>query len=153
MGIYIPSLAIPVFASTSSSLGFEGDFTRIIREEFISHAKVPLVQEDEAAVVLCGEVHDIKTEPLSYSLVQNTVRGESTNYEVTNTRWLRVTLNARLLDRGSGKIIWEDKAMEEKAVFSVGTDPLANRCSQRKAVQEIANILAKKIYLKTMERF
>jgi hypothetical protein len=43
--------------------------------------------------------------------------------------------------------------MEEKAVFSVGTDPLVNRYNQRKAVREIAQILAKRIYSKTMERF
>lgn len=153
MGIHIPSLAIPLMASASSSLGFEGDFTRVIREEFISHAKVPLVSEDEAAVVLIGEVREIKTEPLSYSLVQNTVQGESVTYEVTDTRWLKIILDARLVDRNTGKVIWKDKAMEEKAIFSVGTDPLTNRYSQRKAAKEIARSLAKKIYLKTMERF
>jgi hypothetical protein len=140
--------------STSSSLGFEGDLTRIIREEFINHSKVPIVSSDKAATVLIGRVYEIKTEPLSYSLNQHTVQGQTATYEVTNTRWLKIRLDARLIDRTTGKIIWEDRAMEEKATFSVTEDdPLANRYNQRMAAQAIARRLAVRIYSKTMERF
>jgi hypothetical protein len=139
--------------STSSSLGFEGDFTRIIREEFVSHADVPLVSRNEATTVLIGKIYAIKTEPYSYSLEKSNVQGQNTTYALTNRRWLRIKLDARLVDRTTGKVIWEDRNMEEKQTFSVGTDPLANRYNQRQAVQEIAQILAKRIYFKTMERF
>ena len=54
VGLQIESLAIPLMESTSSSLGFEGDFTRFIREEFASHAKFPLVSREEASTVLIG---------------------------------------------------------------------------------------------------
>jgi hypothetical protein len=153
IGIRISSLAIPLVTSTSSSLGFEGDLTRIIREEFISHSKIPLVPEREAAAVLVGSVYEIKTEPLSFSLDQKTVDGQVTTHEVTDTRWLKIKLDARLLDKITGQAIWENRSMEEKAVFSVTTDPLANRYNKRKALQEIAESLAKRIYAKTMERF
>ena len=153
VGIRISSLAIPLITSPSSSLGFEGDLTRLIREEFISHSKVPLVPKGEAAAVLVGRVSRIETEPLSYDLVQQTVDGQITTYEVTDTRWLKIRLDARLVDRITGKVIWEDRAMEEKAIFLVTTDPLANRYNERKALQEISQRLAKRIYSKTMERF
>jgi hypothetical protein len=153
IGIQIESLAIPLMESTSSSLGFEGDFTRVIREEFVSHSKVPLVSRDEAAAVLIGKVYEIKTDPYSYNLTQTTIQGEEKNYETTNARWLRIKLDVKLMDRSTGKVIWHDRGMEEKETFAVGTDPLANRYNERNAVRQIARRLAERIYLKTMERF
>ena len=149
----IQSLAIPLIKSTSSSLGFEGDFTTIIREEFASHSKVPLVAREEASAVLIGRVSQIKTDPVSYDIFRTTVQGEETRYEVTNKRWLEIELNAKLIDRASGKPIWQDKKMTERATFVVSTDPLTNRFNQRRAAREMARRFAKRIYLKTMERF
>ncbi len=157
IGMEISSLAIPLMESSSSSLGFEGDFTKIIRDEFISHSKVPLVPRDEAAMVLIGKVHDIKTSPVSYKVIQKTVQGNpvdhTVDHEVTRTRRLKIRLDARLVDRTTGKVIWRDKSMEEKATFSVATDPLTNRYNQKKAMQKIAQRFAERLYLKTMERF
>jgi outer membrane lipopolysaccharide assembly protein LptE/RlpB len=153
VGIEISSLAIPMIESTSSRLGFEGEFTKVIREEFISRANIPLVSEDKAAMVLIAKVYDIKTDPLSYAITQNSVRGETVNYEETNARWLRIQMEARLVERATGKVIWEDKDLAEKASFSVGTDPLTNRYNERKAVSQIAKNLARRLYLQTMERF
>jgi outer membrane lipopolysaccharide assembly protein LptE/RlpB len=153
VGLQIESLAIPLMESTSSSLGFEGDFTRIIREEFASHAKFPLVSREKASTVLIGKVYDIKTDPYTYNLTETTVRGEKTYYSTTNARWLKIRLDVKLLDRNTGKVIWHDKKMEEKTTFAVGTDPLTNRYNEKRAVREIARTLAERIYLKTMERF
>jgi len=152
-GISIPSLAIPMMSSPSSSLGFEGDFTKMIRKEFVSHSQVPLVSEDKAAMVLIGRVYDIKTDPLSYRVTQNAFQGGLVNFEVTNSRWLKIRLSAKLLDRTTGKVIWDDGIMEEKASFAVESDPVRTRYNQRKAVEKIAQLLAERIYLKTMERF
>ncbi|MCD4761038.1 hypothetical protein K8R42_04025 [bacterium] len=139
-------------ASTSSSLGFEGVFTKAVRDEFVSHSKVPLVSREKATAVLIGEVSEIRVEPLTYSLIQSTVNGKVTNYEVTNTRRLRIKLSASMVDRASGKVIWA-KGLEEKGTFTVGTNPLANRYNKRTAVREIAKSLARRLYLKTMDRF
>ena len=145
-GIRISSLAIPLMASPSSSLGFEGDFTMMIRKEFVSHSQVPLVSKDQAAFVLIGKVSDIKTEPLSYKITSST-------FEVTSSRWLKIKLAAKLLDQTNGKVIWNDEQMEEKASFAVDSDPLKTAYNQRIAVKAIARLLAEKLYLKTMERF
>jgi hypothetical protein len=59
----------------------------------------------------------------------------------------------QLVERASGKVVWHDAAMEEKASFSVETDPLATRYHKQQALEKIARRLAKRIYLKTMERF
>ncbi len=153
IGLQIESLAIPLMESTSSSLGFEGDFTRIIREEFASHAKFPLVSREKASTVLIGKVTDIETDPYTYNLTQTMVAGEKANYSTTGARWLRIKLSVKLVDRNTGKVIWYDEKMEEKTTFAVGTDPLINRYNEKRAVQEIARTLAERIYMKTMERF
>lgn len=145
-GIRIPSLAIPLMASPSSSLGFEGDFTMMIRKEFVSQAQIPLVPKEEAAFVLIGNVRDIRTEPLSYKVTDGT-------FEVTSSRWLKIRLAAKLLDRTTGAVVWDDEAMEEKASFTVDADPLVTRYNQRRAARRIAQLLAERMYLRTMERF
>ena len=153
VGISIESLAIPLFSSTSSEIGFEADFTRLIRDEFISHARVPLVPEGSAEKVILGRIYDIRTDPVGYRAITETVGGLTGTYEVTKSRRLRLALDARLVDRREGKVIWRDRNMTESITFAVDPDPMVTRYNQRVAVETIARRMAKKIFQKTMERF
>jgi len=146
MRISISSMAIPLIESPSSDIGFEGDFTKVIRRQFVSHSQIPLVSRETAAAILIGKVTSIKTEPLSYRVTDNT-------FDVTSSRWLKIRLEAKLVEAKTGKIIWNDSNMEEKAPFSVDSDPLKTRYNQRRATKKIAQLLAERIYLRTMERF
>ena len=146
MRITISSMAIPLMESPSSNIGFEGDFTKMIRREFVSHSQMPLVSKEMAAAILIGKVTDIKTEPLSYRVTDNT-------FDITSSRWLKIKLEAKLVETKTGKTIWNDPNMEEKASFSVDSDPLKTTYNQRRATKKIAQLLAERIYLKTMERF
>jgi len=153
VGIEMGSLAIPLMESTSSDLGFENDFTRIIRDEFIRYTKVPLVSSDKADMVLIGKITEIKTDPLTYDTTKTNVQGENTYYSVTDSRRLRIRLDVKMQERDTGRIIWAEAGMEEKARYDVTEDPLTNRYNQRQALKEIAGRLVDRIYLKTMERF
>ena len=153
MGIEMESLAIPMIESTSSDLGFEADFTRVIREEFIRNSKVPLVPEEEAQTVLSGRIYDIRTEPVSYDLDQQSVNGAVTTYTETRTRMLRVRVDMRLEDKRTGNVIWRDENLEEKTSYVVDRDPLVTRFNRKKALETIAERLGKRIFLQTMERF
>jgi outer membrane lipopolysaccharide assembly protein LptE/RlpB len=153
VGISIESLAIPLFSSTSSEIGFEADFTRIIRNEFISHARVPLVPEERADKVIMGRIYDITTSPLTYDSTDFTVSGEVTTYDVTRSRDLIIKLDAQLVDRRDGKVIWRERTMTGSNSFAVDPDPMVTRYNQKLALERIARRLAKQIYLKTMERF
>ena len=152
-GIDIQNIAIPMITSTSSNLGFEGDFTNFIREEFVTHGKIPIVSRDKASAILIGRVKDIRTEVTSYHLTQTEVGDEEVNYEVTRTRRLRVRLNARLVDGKTGKVIWNDNDMRGSATFTVSDDPLATSYNKKKALREIARRFGERVYMKTMERF
>lgn len=153
LGTELESLAIPLIESSSSNIGFEADFTRIIREEFISQGKVPIVPREEAQTILSGRIYEIWTEPLSYRIQQQTVSGVETTFEVTKTRRLRLKLEMRLTERRTGEVIWQEQAMEERVIFAVSDDPLVTQFNQRIALEAVARELAKRIFLKTMERF
>jgi hypothetical protein len=145
VGITIQNLAIPLFTSTSSEMGFEALFTRVIREEFISHSKVPLVPEDRASMVLTGRIYDISADPIGYD--------STTGFTVTSTRRIRVKLDVQMVDKAKGKIIWHDRALEERTSYSVGVDPLAAQLEEQQALEILARRVAKKIYQRSVERF
>lgn len=153
IGIELKSMAIPMIESTSSNIGLEADFTRVIREEFIRNSKVPLVSTEEAQTILSGRITDIWTEALSYDLDQQTVNGVVTTYEETRRRMLRVKVDMQFTDRKTGKTIWRDKDIEEKASFVVDRDPLVTQFNEKQTLEIIADRLAKRIFLRTMERF
>ena len=153
MSIRLDSLAIPMIESTSSDIGFEASFTKIVRDKFITQGKVPLVSAEQAQAVLSGRVYEIRTVPLSYRVEQQTVGGVVTTYQETTRRRLIVKLDMRLTDMNTGKVIWHEKAMEEMAIFDVSLDPLITQFNQRVALEFIARELADRIFLKTMERF
>lgn len=153
VGIRIESMSIPMIETTSSLLGFESEFTQVIRQEFASNAKVPIVSREEAQTVLLGNLYDISIQPLSYGSQQFDVQGKTATYSVTNSRWLRVKMHAQLVDRSTGQVIWEQRGMEERVQYNVGSDPLENRFEERNAVQRVAKRLAERIYAQTMERF
>ncbi len=153
MGIQMDSIAIPMMRSTSSQEEFEAIFTKVIRQEFISHAHVPLVPQDMAQGVLNGSISHITTDPLAYDTKETNVGGIASVYRETNRRRLRLTLDIKLTDRKSGRVIWHEPAMWEQAYFVVTTDPLQTQYNQDQALREIARKLAFRIYLKTVERF
>jgi hypothetical protein len=50
-------------------------------------------------------------------------------------------------------VIWREAGMEDQASYPVSGDPLEMRYSEKQALEKIASRLAKRIYLRTMERF
>jgi len=153
LGISIESLAVSLVESTSSNLGFEAEFTSALRDEFINRGRVPLVPLDRAHMSLTGTIYEIRTDPLSFDTNEVEVGGTKTIYSTTNSRRLTVKLDMTLVDRKSGEVIWHDKAMEEKASFAVGTEPLVNRYNEKRALETISRNLAARIYSRTMDRF
>ena len=153
VGIQIESLAIPLFSSTSSEMGFEADFTTVIRQQFISNTRIPLAPEEKAHMVLIGKIQDVKTDAVAYRGQDVTVGGYTTTYNVTSSRRLEVRLDVQLLDKRSGKVIWRDSGMRSQSSYLVSSDPLETRYNERRALKSIASDLAKIIYVRTMERW
>jgi hypothetical protein len=153
LGVSFTSLAIPLFESTSADRGFEAEFTEIVRNEFISRSKIPLVSKDQAGAILYGRIYQINTQPLTYDSVRQTVNGNTVNYETVGSRKLIVRLSLTMKDSATGKIIWHEDSMEETADFKASDDPIQNRYNMDQAVRSIASLMAKRIYQNAMERF
>jgi hypothetical protein len=153
IGVSLDSIAIPLFSSTSSLIGFEGEFTRVVREEFMTNSRVRIESKDKAQAVLSGRIYSITTEPLTYTVTQQAIHNYLSTDEVTKSRTLKVRLDVKLTDTATGKIIWQDSTITGKASFLVSADPLTNRYNQLRASISIAQDLATKIYARTMERF
>jgi hypothetical protein len=153
VGIALQSLSIPLVESTSSNPGFEAEFTRVIRNEFIRRGRVSLVPLEKAQMSLVGKVYEIRTDPLSFDTREVEVNGTTATYSTTNSRRLTVKLDMKLVDQKSGKVIWHDNSMEEKSTFAVETEPLINRYNEKIALEAISRQLAVRIYNRTMDRF
>jgi len=152
-GIAIESIAIPLFESTSTERGFEAAFTEVIRNEFMGRSKVPIVDREKAGAVITGRIYAVETEPMSYNTSRQSVGGNRVSYETGGTRKLSVKVSVSLTDSATGKVLWHDNSMEEDANFRVSGDPLKNRYNEEQAIRSIAGLIAKRIYLNTMERF
>jgi len=153
VGVAIESLAIPLFESTSIDRGFEAEFTEIIRNEFISRTKVPIVSKEQAVAVLSGRIYEIDTQPLTYNTLKQSAGGHAVNFETEGSRKLIVKLAITMKDTATGKIVWHEDSMEEEADFQVSNDPVQNRYNKDQAIRSIAGLMAKRIYLNTMDRF
>lgn len=153
MGIQLQSLAIPMIQSTSSDLSFEAIFTKVFRNTFISQTDIPLVPEAKADAVLAGRIHEIRDEPIAFNQTQNVVDGQVTTYSVTSRRQITVTMDAKFTIKATGKVLWHEPAMVERASYSVSADPLVNRFNKQQAYEAIAGLLASRLFLKSTERF
>ena len=153
VGIEIKSIAIPMVESTSSEKGFEADFTAVLRNEFISHARIPLKNKDQAGMILWIDIYEVNTRPLTYDSARTEVSGRTVIHETTSSRRLLLRLNARLIESSTGNTVWNESSMTEESSFTVTADPLVNRKNRKEALLKIAQLLAQRIYNKTMERF
>ena len=153
VGIEIQSIAIPMVESNSSEKGFEADFTTVLRNEFISHSRVPVKNMDQASMILRVQIYEVRTQPLTYNSRYIEDSGIVVTYEETSSRRLVLRLNASLIDKSNGNVIWNDGSMTEEARFTVTDDPLVNSKNQREALLKIAGLLSERIYNRTTERF
>jgi len=153
LNVDLESIAIPCFSSTSSYPGIENDFTKVVRQEFISQSRVQIEDEAAAQAVLRGRLYSITTEPSAYTVTQQTVHGLPSTDEVTASRILRVRLEVTVTDTATGEIIWHDSNLTAEAIFGVSSDTLATQYNQRMALRSIAQVLATQIFSRTMERF
>src|SRR4030042_979291 len=138
IGIEMNSIALPMVTSRSSEKGFEADFTRILREEFISHSEVVIVETGQADMILKGRIINIETRPLSYDSREYDAGGGTVTHETTSSRRLKIRLEVSLVERATGKSIWYDGDMEEDAMFNVENESLATQHNQQKALIKIA---------------
>ena len=63
------------------------------------------------------------------------------------------SMDAKFTIKATGKVLWHEPAMVERASYSVSADPLVNRFNKQQAYEAIAGLLASRLFLKSTERF
>lgn len=149
----ISGLALSIVGSTSSSPGFEAEFTRTIRREFISFSGIPLMTEADAPYILECSVREINTRPVHYSSTKSVLHGRESVFWRTAAREMSIGVEARLIERATGNVLWHDSSIVETATWNLGADPLADREAERAAVRQIAERIASQLYSRTVARF
>ena len=149
----ISGLALSIVGSTSSSLGFEAEFTRTIRQEFISFSGIPLMTEADAPYILECNVREINTRPVRYTSKKSIIQGRESVFWRTAARELSIVVEARLIERATGNVLWHDSSIVENSTWNLRADPLADREAERVAVRKIAERIASQLYSRTAARF
>ncbi len=147
------SISIPIVESTSTTMGFESEFTSAIRDEFISYSKLPILPEDSADIIILCRIYEINEEPIAYRLTRYDVKGTEITHEVTRSKRMSIKMDVKVKERETGRLLWHEKAMMDRAIYLVDDDPLVTRFNRKTAIKEIAERISKRIYLRTMERF
>jgi lipopolysaccharide assembly LptE-like protein len=110
----IQTIAIPAFSSPSTRYQLSDLLTNEIGREFRARTRFRIVSNPaQADAVLNGIVTAVYT----YPAVSDPTSGKSTSVGVTTT------LNLRLVERATGRVLYSNPAFNVKSYYAIATDP------------------------------
>ena len=146
------SIAIPMVSGVSTLPGFEVEITRALRNQFISNT-IPVVSEQESDFILECRIVDITSEATAYDVTNRTINNHSSTWRTTRREKIILYMDAKLIERSTGRVVWHRKDLHDDASLNIQSDPLRHRDSERSTYRTIADNLAERIYALTVERF
>jgi len=146
------SIAIPLVSGISILPGFEVEMTRVLRDQFISNA-IPVVSEQESDFILECNIFDTTSEATAYNVENRIINNHSSTWRTTSIEKITLYMDAKLIERSNGRVIWHIKDLNYESSLGVQPDPLRQRDAERNAYRAIADSLAEQIYALTVERF
>ena len=128
-------VAVPVFINGTNEPYVDVEVTRAVVQEFLTDGRLKVVSPEEAELVLHGKVTKYEVLPLSF-----TASAHIQQYKV------RFTVEARLEDLRTKKILWQEKGITSLFIsdYSVAYEPVTALTSTV-PVGEAANISQTKI--------
>lgn len=138
----INSIAVEVFGNRTSEPGIETVFTNSILNEFIRSKRLEVKARDQADAVLTGRITGIRTEDVSHLRA-----------EITLETRVTVTMALTLRRRNTGEILWQNPSLSYYQEYEEGGNPLTTRQNRQRALREIADFLAEKVYSGILEGF
>jgi hypothetical protein len=110
----IQTIAIPAFSSPSTRYQLSDLLTSQIGREFRTRTRFTIVDNPaEADAVLNGSV----TSVVAYPAVSDPTSGKSTTVGVATT------LNLRLVERATGRVLYSNPAFSARSYYTIATDP------------------------------
>ena len=137
-------IAIPALKNRTSAYRVEQRFTQALVREMISRTKYRVVpDEKEADAVLEGDIDSLQTTPVLFD--PQTTR--ATLMLVT------VTLRVRLVDRESGKIVYQNQNFVFRNQYEISTDIPSFFQEEGPALDRMARDFARSLVSAVLEKF
>ena len=146
------SIAIPMVSGVSTHPGFEVEITRALREQFISNT-IPVVSEQESDFILECRIFNIASEATAYNVENRMINNHSSVWRTTQTQKVTLHMDAKLVERSTGKVVWHRNDLYDEGSWGIQHDPLQQRDVERSTYKNIADSLAEQVYALTVERF
>jgi outer membrane lipopolysaccharide assembly protein LptE/RlpB len=122
----------------------ETDISRTVTNRFLFDGNLRLAKEEEADLVLKGELLDYRKDPLAYN---------NDNTEVTEYR-VNIVVNITLWDRKENKLLWQENNFTgESTYFTSFASGNAVVTSEETAITATLKDLARRIVERTVEEW
>ena len=100
------TIFVSAFQNASRQYDFQAPLTNAITRKFINDSRLRVVGRDEADLILEGVIRDYRLKEIT------------TDKDDETTQFLCVVLaSARLTERATGKVVWEEKTMAGETSF------------------------------------
>jgi outer membrane lipopolysaccharide assembly protein LptE/RlpB len=138
------TIAIPALKNRTSSYRVEQRFTQALVREMISRTKYRVVPEEkDADAVLEGEVSSLQTTPVLF----DPVTARATLMLVT------LTLRVRLVDRSSGKPVYQNSNFVFRNEYAISTDIPSFFQEEGPALDRMSRDFARSLVSALLEKF
>ena len=139
---HIKTVAVPVFVNRTQEPAVENSITSAVVEAFTTNGRLRVVNREGADSLLEGQIIGYKLEPLAFD-----ARANARQYR------LIVTLNLRFVDLRRNEVLFEEKALQEKADFSVAGLVSASIAREEGALRQAAIDIGRAVVNLAVDRF
>ena len=138
----IDTVAIPVFGNNTGEERVEVIVTDEVIFQFTKSQMVAIVSKGEADAILYGTVQKIETEDVSLTATETSA----------NQRVL-VTVSAKLVRADNGEVLWQNKNLIQRRIFTVGATAQDTQQNKLTAIDEASKDLAQTLHDSVFENF
>jgi len=139
---HIKTVAVPVFVNRTQEPAVENSITGAVVEAFTTNGRLRVVRREEADSLLEGQIVGYRLEPLAFD-----ARANARQYR------LIVTLSLRFLDLRRNEVLFEEKALQEKADFSVAGLVSTSIAQEEGALRQAAVDIGRAVVNLAVDRF
>jgi outer membrane lipopolysaccharide assembly protein LptE/RlpB len=138
----ITTIAIPVFSNKTNEVRLEAIVTDQVRYQFAQSQILKIVPEADADVVLTGSITGVSSDDVSL-----------TDRMSSSERRVSVSMTARLVEKGSGQVLYQGTVWQQRAYSLGGVDSAASSEARTEALRLVARDAAQVIHDGALQNF
>jgi hypothetical protein len=138
---HLKKITVQPFVNKTQFFGLEDKLRRRVEGEFIRDGRLVYVNaETDADAILSGEI---------VNYIKQVVTFDANNQDDQYKLW--VVLNARLTDRASGNVIWEESRLSQEYIYYVETRP--GGLTEEEARETLWDLFARDLVKRTFDGY